>query len=138
MQKSLNDSEAGSPFLLALLAESLQLYGSLVVKYKVRPKQQESMYFGRKGNPDKVNKQEEDEFAIKDKWKELLLELIISLTDFAFADNGEDLREAIKEKLLNANSTIRMNNHKIGSKQLEDLLSRRFGISKEEQVEHAE
>jgi hypothetical protein len=66
------------------------------------------------------------------------MELIITLTDFAFAENAEELKEVIKEKLLNANANIRMNNHKIGSKQLEDLLTRRFAISKEEQVEHSE
>lgn len=32
---------------------------------------------------------------------------------------------------MNANSYIRLNNHKIGSKQLEDLLNRRFEITKD-------
>lgn len=45
------------PFLEKLLEDVIQLYGSLEVKYKPKPKQQQSMYFGRKGSPEKVSKQ---------------------------------------------------------------------------------
>lgn len=38
-------------FLSSLLTDSLQLYSNLLIKYKPKPKQQESLYFGRKGNP---------------------------------------------------------------------------------------
>ena len=39
---------------------------------------------------------------------------------------------------MDCNSQIRLNNHKIGSKALEDILVKRFGLSKEEQMEHSE
>jgi hypothetical protein len=96
------------------------------------------MYFGRKGSPEKVSKQEEDELYIKEKWKDLMLGLITRLTDLAFSEEAEELKETIKEKLLNSNAYIRLNNHKIGSKPLEELLNKRFGITKDEQVEHSE
>jgi hypothetical protein len=48
------------------------------------------------------------------------------------------MKEIVKQKILDSNAYIRLNNHKIGSKTLEDILNRKFGISKEEQVEHSQ
>lgn len=53
----MNDEESGMPYLQKLVEESLQLFANLEIKYKPRPKQQQSMYFGRKGSPEKSNKQ---------------------------------------------------------------------------------
>lgn len=47
------------------------------------------------------------------------------------------MKEIIKQKVMDSNSQIRLNNHKIGSKPLEEILYKKFGISKEEQVEHS-
>ena len=44
------------------------------------------------------------------------------------------MKEIVKEKIMDSNSQIRLNNHKIGSKALEEILFKKFGISKEEQV----
>lgn len=65
VQKVSSDSETGVPFFEKLVEDVLQLYGTLEVKYRPKPKQQQSLYFGRKGSPEKQNKQEEDELAIK-------------------------------------------------------------------------
>jgi hypothetical protein len=121
-----------------LLEDTLHQYALTEIKYKPRPKQQKSMYFGKSGSPDKHSKQEEEEMLIKEKWKELYLGLTKRITDLAFSEENEEVREIIKEKLMNTNSYIRLNNHKIGSKQLEDMLLRRFDITKDEQVEHSE
>lgn len=48
------------------------------------------------------------------------------------------MKELVRAKLLDSNAHIRLNNHKVGSKALEDILHKKFGISKEEQVEHSE
>jgi hypothetical protein len=37
----------------------------------------------------------------------------------------------LKDKLLDGNANIRKNNHKVGSKAIEDVLNKRFGLSKE-------
>lgn len=81
----MSDIDDGLPFVTSLLEDSLQLYANLEIKYKPKPKQQASMYFGRKGSPEKVSKQEEDELYIKEKWKDLMLGLITRLTDLAFS-----------------------------------------------------
>ena len=48
------------------------------------------------------------------------------------------MKDLIKQKIMEANATIKLNNHKVGSKALEDILKQKFGVSKEEQVEHSE
>ncbi len=40
------------------------------------------------------------------------------------------MKEIVKQKLMDSNSYIRLNNHKVGSKPLEDILLKKFGISK--------
>ena len=47
------------------------------------------------------------------------------------------MKDLIKQKIMEANATIKLNNHKVGSKALEDILKQKFGVSKEEQVEHS-
>ena len=42
-----------------------------------------------------------------------------------------DFKELIKEKIMKANSYLKLNNHKIGCKALEDIMSKRFGVSKD-------
>lgn len=137
-EKVMGEEEAGVPFLEKLVEEVLQLYGSLEVRYKPRPKQQQSMYFGRKGSPERVSKQEEAELLVKEKWKQVLLGLVMALLDLFLSQQSEDLKQLLKQKLLDSNAAIRLSNHKVGSKPIEDLLQRRFNISKEDQVEHAE
>jgi hypothetical protein len=39
---------------------------------------------------------------------------------------------------MNANSNLKLKNHKVGSKAIEDILFRRFNVNKEEQVEYSE
>ena len=63
---------------------------------------------------------------------------MVQLTDIAFGQDHPDLKELIKEKVMKANSHLKLNNHKIGSKALEDLLAKRFGVTKDEQVEYSE
>jgi hypothetical protein len=64
--------------------------------------------------------------------------LVLTLLDLFLSQQNEDLKDLIKQKLLDSNAAIRLNNHKVGSKAIEDILQRRFGLSKDEQVEHAE
>jgi hypothetical protein len=51
IQKVIGDSDMGITFFEKLLEDILQLYGNLEVRYKPKPKQQQSLYFGRKGSP---------------------------------------------------------------------------------------
>jgi hypothetical protein len=76
------------------------------------------MYFGRKGSPEKVNKQEEEELVIKEKWKQVLLGLVLALLELFLSQENEDMKELVRLKLLDSNAHIRINNHKVGSKAL--------------------
>ena len=63
---------------------------------------------------------------------------MVQLTDLAFAEENNRFKELIQDKLMNADSNLKLKNHKVGSKAIEDLLSRRFSVNKEEQVEYSE
>ena len=51
---------------------------------------------------------------------------------------ADELHSVMKDKILNCNAHIRLHNHKVGSKALEDLLSRKFKVEKQEQVAFSE
>jgi hypothetical protein len=91
-----SDDEVGVPFVSGLLEETLHHYALTEIKYKARPKQQKSLYFGRSGSPEKQSKQDQDELKIKGKWKELYVGLVVQLTDLAFGEELDTLKELIK------------------------------------------
>jgi hypothetical protein len=64
--------------------------------------------------------------------------MVLALLELFVSQQNDDLKDMLKQKLLDGNANIRLNNHKVGSKAIEDILHKRFAISKEEQVEHAE
>lgn len=78
------------------------------------------------------------EVAVKEKWKQVLLGLVLTLLDLFVSQENDQLKELLRQKLLDTNAFIRLNNHKVGSKALEDLLQKKFGISKQEQLDHSE
>jgi hypothetical protein len=136
MQKVINDFEFGLPFFEKVVEEALNLLGSLEVKYKFKLKQN-SPYLGKKGPLDKIAKQQDDELVIKDKEKQILLGFIISIVELVKSlQDNEDLLQILKKKMLSINAHIRINNHKIGCKGLEEILSRKLAVNKEQQVAH--
>jgi hypothetical protein len=56
----MRDVDVGVPFFEKLLEDTLLLFGNLEIKYKPKPKQQQSLYFGKKGSPDKLSRQDEE------------------------------------------------------------------------------
>ena len=128
-QKMIN-SEDGLNYTSALLDDTLTHYVTLELKYKTKPKHQKSLYLGKSGSPDKVSKHDQEESLIKEKWKELYIALVVQLTDLAFAEENSQLKELIQDKLMTANSNLKMKNHKVGSKPIEDILSKRFSVNK--------
>ena len=53
----IHDEESGHPFFEKLVDDILQLYSGLEIKFKPKPKQQQSLYFGKNGSPLKSSKQ---------------------------------------------------------------------------------
>ena len=58
-------SESGLTFVASLLEDTLHHYNQTELKYKSKPKQQKSLYFGKNGSPEKHSKHEEAEMQIK-------------------------------------------------------------------------
>ena len=135
--KVIEDADSGVPFLEKLIEEILHLYAGLELKFKHRPKQQ-ALYNGRRGAPTKLPRGEETEQQIKEKWKELLLSLINKIEELFSTQEADELRETLKEKIMNCNAHIRLHNHKVGSKALEEMLSKKFGVQRQEQVAFSE
>lgn len=61
----------------------------------------------------------------------MLLGTVSTLLELFVSQQSEDLKDMLKQKLLDGNANIRLNNHKIGSKAVEEILHKRFGLSKE-------
>lgn len=55
--KVVHNNDFGIPFIEKIIEETLHLYSGLELKFKQRPKQQ-ALYFGRRGAPEKMGKDE--------------------------------------------------------------------------------
>ncbi len=97
------------------------------------------MYFNKKGNDNKVSKQDGDKYNIQEKQATNLIDLVDRLTGIVVA-NIEDpvYKSYIKDDLLGANSLIRQKHFKVGSKGISSILQKRFQISKDEELHHDE
>lgn len=80
------ESEEGLSFAGGLLAEVLQSYGNLEVRYRAKGGQQKALYFLSRGSPEKVSKQESQELGVKERWKGILVGLAAALCDLAFSE----------------------------------------------------
>lgn len=60
------------------------------------------------------------------------ISLVDKLSELAIENTNEELEKSIKEELLESNSFVKRNHFKVGSKEISQILNKRFGVNKDE------
>lgn len=95
------------------------------------------MYLVQKGN-EKYSPEEEHDFLVTDKSGKNIMALVERAVDLILSAKSDTLNLNLKQELMETNAIIKKSQYRANNKSISNILSKKFGITREEEEQFNE
>ena len=132
------EDDNGKLYAMRVVRECLAQYTQLEGMKKIPEiAKKQPMYLVQKGN-EKYSPEEEHDFLVTDKSGKNIMTLVERAVDLILSAKSDTLNLNLKQELMETNAIIKKSQYRASNKSISNILSKKFGITREEEEQFNE